>query len=398
MSKKMRELLAQLAKARENAATLQSKEDATLDEINAASAEIRTINAKIEAQKVLDEGIRFGEDGIEITEARRHPNEPEDRYASLEYRMAFMKFCQTGVKSPALAADTTTTTTDAGAVIPSTILNEVIKKLQVYGRIYNAVRKLNVRGGVNIPIVSLKPVATWISETTPSDRQKTDIKDSLSFAYYGLECKISTTLLTDAVTLASFESIVIDLIVEAMIKALDIAIISGSGSGSPLGITKDTRVPTANIVTLTTSDFQKWDAWKKKVMAKMPLAYKAGASWYMASGTFDGYIDGMTDANGQPIGRVNYGIAEGSPERFAGKPVIEVEDDVIKNYDDAATGDVVAILVDLKNYGLNSNLSMTMFRYLDQDKNEWVDKAILIADGKLIDPHGVIIVKKGAAA
>ena len=78
----------------------------------------------------------------------------------------------------------------------------------------------------------------------------------------------------------------------------------------------------------------------------------------MASGTFDGYIDGMTDTTGQPIGRINYGITEGTPNRFAGKPVVEVEDDVIKNYDDAAVGDVVAILTDLKNYGLNSNLSM----------------------------------------
>jgi len=309
-----------------------------------------------------------------------------------------MKYCQSGIVSPVLAADTTTATTDAGAVIPSTILNEVVKKLQVYGQIFSAVRKLNVRGGVSIPIISLKPVATWITETTPSDRQKTDLKTAVSFGYFGLECKISTTLLTDAVTLASFESIVIDLITEAMIKALDLAIISGAGTGSPLGITVDPRVPAAHIVTLTSADFLKWDAWKKKVMAKMPLAYKAGASWYMASGTFDGYIDGMTDTTGQPIGRINYGITEGTPNRFAGKPVVEVEDDVIKNYDDAAVGDVVAILTDLKNYGLNSNLSMTMFRYLDQDKNEWVDKAILIADGKLIDPNGVIIVKKGAAA
>ncbi|MCI1113975.1 phage major capsid protein, partial [Stenotrophomonas maltophilia] len=89
--------------------------------------------------------------------------------------------------------------------------------------------------------------------------------------------------------------------------------------------------------------FKDWSEWKKKVFAKMPLAYKAGAVFLMASGTFEGYVDGMVDANGQPIGRVNYGIATGPQERFGGKDVILVEDDVIANYDDAATGDVVAV-------------------------------------------------------
>jgi HK97 family phage major capsid protein len=128
----------------------------------------------------------------------------------------------------------------------------------------------------------------------------------------------------------------------------------------------------------------------------MPLKYKAGASFFMASGTFEGYIDGMVDANGQPIGRINYGIADGPQERFGGKEVILVEDDIIANYDDAAVGDVVAVYCNLKNYGFNSNMQMMMFRYLDHDTNEWIDKAILIADGKLIDPNGVVIVKKGA--
>jgi HK97 family phage major capsid protein len=292
--------------------------------------------------------------------------------------------------------DVTTTTGDAAAIIPSTILQEVIKKVQSYGQLFAGVRKLSIKGGVSVPILSLKPTATWIGETTPSSRQKVNLSTKISFSYFGLECKISSSLLTDATTLAMFESILIDLIGEAMTKALDLAIVSGAGTASPLGITKDTRVPEAQVIELSAADFVKWDSWKKKVFAKMPLSYKGGASFIMASGTFEGYIDGMTDAQGQPIGRVNYGITEGAQERFGGKPVIEVEDDVIANYDDAAVGDVVAIYCNLNNYGINSNMQLQMYRYLDQDKNEYVDKAILIADGKLIDPNGVVIIKKGA--
>lgn len=321
--------------------------------------------------------------------------EPEDRYATVEYRKAFMKFCVTGEISPELRSDAVTGTGDVSAVIPSTILNEVIKKVTSYGQIYSRVRKLNVKGGLTIPVLSLKPTATWIGETTPSDRKKIQANTNISFSYYGLECKVSTSLLADTVVLAGFENVITDLIVEAMTKALDLAILSGDGTGKPLGITLDTRVPAAQKVTLSSADIADWSAWKKKVFAKMPLSYKGGANFLMASGTFEGYIDGMVDANGQPIGRTNYGIVAGPQESFGGKTVIQVEDDVIAPYDDAAVGDVIAVYCNLSNYGFNSNMQMMMYRYFDQDKNEWIDKAILIADGKLIDPNGVVIIKKG---
>jgi len=330
--------------------------------------------------------------------------EPASKFASLEYRKAFMHFAKTGEMKEELRsvmaeyrANAMTAVSDVSAVVPTTILNEVIQKMTVYGQVFSRVRKLNVRGGVDIPILSLKPVATWIGESATSDRQKVQANTKVSFSYYGLECKVAISLLADTVTLEGFESIITELIVEAMIRALDTAIIKGDGTGKPLGITADTRVPAAQIVTMTPAEFADWEQWAKKVLAKMPLAYKAGATFLMASGTFEGYINGMVDDQGQPIGRVNYGIADGPQGRFAGKTVIEVEDDVIAPFADAATGDVVAVYCNLNNYGFNSNMTMTSFRFFDHDTNEWVDKMILIADGKLIDPNGVVIIKKGAA-
>ncbi len=342
----------------------------------------------------------LGTYGVQVSQDQRA--EVEDPYGTLEYRKAFMEFAKTGKITSALLPGTErrdnamTTTGDVSAVIPSTILNEVIRKVTEYGQVFSRVRKLNIKGGITIPILTLKPVATWIGEDKTSDKQKVQANTNISFSYYGLECKVSTSLLADTVTLSGFENTVTDLIVEAMVQALDIAIIKGNGTGKCLGITADNRVPATQIVTLGSGDFETWDGWKKKVFAKMPLKYKAGAAFLMASGTFEGYIDGMVDANGQPVGRINYGIANGPQERFGGKEVIQVEDDVIAPYDDAAVGDVVAIYCNLKNYGFNSNMQMTMFRYFDHDSNEWVDKAILIADGKLIDPYGVVVVKKGA--
>lgn len=362
-------------------------------ELDALEVEERNVKAKSELAEKLNTGeVR----GAVVPKPETRVEASDDKTAGVEYRKAFRDYCLTGKHSPELRLDAMTATSDVSAVIPSTILNEIIRKVTAYGQVFSRVRKLAIKGGVTVPILSLKPSASWIGESAVSDKKKVQANTNVSFSYYGLECKVSTSLLADTVSLAGFESTITDLVVESMMVAIETAIVKGNGTGKALGITEDTRVPATQIVTLSAADFVAWDAWKKKVFAKMPLAYKAGATFLMASGTFEGYIDGMVDANGQPIGRVNYGINNGPQERFGGKDVIQVEDDIVANYDDASTGDVVAIYCNLSNYAVNSNMQMTMFRYLDHNTNEYVNKAVLVVDGKLLDPNGVVIVKKGA--
>ena len=311
-----------------------------------------------------------------------------------EYREAFMNYVCRNTPIPMELRDATTTT-DASAVIPTTLLREIIRKMDTYGNIWAKVRKLNVQGGVDIPVLSLTPVANWIGETTPSEDQKVQANQKISFSYYGIECKIAQTLLANVTTLEMFQSLFVELATEAIVKAIEVAIIKGTGSGQPMGVTVDNRVPTANVITLASADFTTWDGWKKKVFAKMKKAYRHGI-FLMAQGTFDGYIDGMVDKNGQPIARVNYGIEGGETYRFGGKTVETVEDDVIADYESASTGDVVAVFIDLSKYGVNSNMTMNVVKWTDHDTNQVKNKAQMIVDGKLIDPNGVLIIKKGA--
>lgn len=405
LSKAMRELVADKETKSNALQTIMSKDGASAKEIQDATAALNSVNAKIAAQNSLDTGKQFSEDGQEVSSHAPKASTSTDKFSSMEYRQAFMDYVKTGKSSNILefrdaktgsvySLDQSTSTSDAAAVIPSTILQEVIEKVESYGNVYARVRKLAIKGGVKVPLLSVKPVATWIGENSTGDKQKVDLSASISFTYYGLECKIATSIVADAATLDMFESILINLIGEAMTKALDVAIVSGAGSSSPLGITVDPRV--TKVVTLSSAEFQDWAAWKKKVFSKLSAAYKGGATFLMASGTFEGYIDGMVDANGQPIGRTNFGIANLPQDTFGGREVIEVEDDVIANYDDASTGDVVAIYGNLNNYAINSNMQLMMYRYLDHTTNEWVDKAILVADGKVLDANGFVVVKKGA--
>lgn len=329
---------------------------------------------------------------------RRAAEENADPYDTVEYRKAFMEYVCRNTPIPVeLRADEVTTTGETGAVIPTTMLKEIIQKLETYGNVYAMVRKLNIQGGLAVPISDLKPVARWIGETESSDDQKLTAKDSIVFSYFGVECKIAQTLLANVTTLDAFQQMFVPLATEAIVKAVEIAIFNGDGVNKPLGITQDTRVPEANVITLTPEEFKSWSAWHKKVKAKMKKAYRKG-TFFMNQSTFDGYIDGMVDDNGQPVGRTNYGINGEESYRFMGKDVETVEDECIAAYDDAAEGDVVGVFFKATDYAINSNMQLVVVKWTDHDNNKIKNKAILIVDGKLLDVNGVLIIKKGAVS
>lgn len=412
-----KKILALIAKKNERKAALVAQSEACEDpaQLRAINKELDELNADIRELQALADSMPDSDssdpDGRTAAVTGQIPgvvaagtavsqpegrNDTGDKYGSLEYRKAFMEYVLRGTPVPEeYRDDTFTSVADAAAVIPTTIMNEVIKEMKVRGQIFARCRKTNVPGGVRVPILSLKPVAKRITEASPSERQKILMNTYVSFSYLALECKVATSLLASVVSLPIFEEQLTPLIAEAMITTIEYEVFNGNGTTEQLGILKDTRVAAGQKVTLSSEEFGDWEAWKKKVFAKVPLAYR-NYQIYMGAGTFDGYIDGMVDANGQPIGRTNYGISDAPTYRFGGKTVIEVEEDVIKSYDTAEVGDVVAVFANLDDYAINSNMQMAMYRWLDHDTNQYVNKALLINDGKPLDTAGIIIVKKGA--
>jgi HK97 family phage major capsid protein len=254
---------------------------------------------------------------------------------------------------------------------------------------------MNVQGGVEIPLLDVLPTASWITEAKVSADQALDATKTISFKYYGLECRIAQTLLASVVTFAEFQAQFVPLAVEAMLEKIEQGIFNGTGSGQMLGVCNDSRV--TNVVTLTETDVAKWSAWKKKFFAAIKLAYNRG-NIYMAKGTFDGYIDGMVDTNGQPIARVNYGIDGAEGQRFGGKNVVLVNDDVLTPWDQASAGDVVAVYLNPTDYAINTNMQMQVVQWTDHDTNTVKTKVQMVLDGKIVDANGVILVKKGGAS
>ena len=364
-----------------------------LDKDYEAHAQAQANYAALEGNSVLPPALQSFGGGSPA--APGAPEVPDgDMFASNEYMTAFKNFVCQRQPLPAKFRNEAASTSpeDAGAAIPTHMMQEIITKLEERGLIFQELRHLNIQGGVEIPVADLKPVATWVGSGASED-QSMSAKTKISFSYYGLECKISQDILTSVVTVDAFQKLFVELAVEAVFAAVEIGVFNGTGEGQMLGVCKDKRVK--NSVSMTAEEFGSFAAWKKKVFALIKKRYSRG-KFYMAEGTFQGHIDGMVDQNGQPVGRTNYGISSEPTRSFGGKRVETTEDDVIAPYDTAAAGDVVAVYMNLKDYVFNSNMKMTVVHWTDHDNNKKKTKVLLICDGKIADPNGVILVKKAA--
>ena len=185
--------------------------------------------------------------------------------------------------------------------------------------------------------------------------------------------------------------------VEAYLKAMDTAIIAGSGEGQPTGITVDTRVTgnSGNIIEFTEEEFGDWTQWRKKLFSKVPLAKRGRGEFAFPASTVESYLLTMKDANGRPLFREATDLSVGTTEgRFFGRNVQLVEPDIIKDFDTAANGDVIGVFWVPNDYAINTNLQFGMKRYFDENANEWVNKALTVVDGKILDVSGCYLLKK----
>ena len=317
----------------------------------------------------------------------------DDIFNSIEYRKAFMNHVLKGTPIPEkfINADQTTKTTDAGAVIPTTIMERIVEKMESTGMILPLVTRTSYQGGLSIPTSDVKPVATWVGEGEGSPKQK-KTTGSIVFAYHKLRCAVSISLETSVVALGVFETTLINNIAEAMTKALEQAIISGTGSGQPKGILTETAPAGKNIEIAADEDI----TYETLINAEaaLPLAYESEAVWCMTKKTFMKFV-GMTDKNGQPIARVNYGI-NGRPERtLLGRTVIL--NDYMTSIDAVKDDTVVAFIFNFKDYVLNTNYNITVKRYEDNDTDDQVTKAIMLVDGKVIDKNSLVTITKKVA-
>lgn len=420
--------------AKRDALTQKALASESIEEIRAINAQIAELNSDIaDVQEAL---ASFNdEDGAESranapATAETHNagivgsfsmNEAQARadetiLESKEYRTAFMRYFQRGIAIPAdlaarvadyvstlpreqRAGDAITTENAGAVVIPTTVMRDIIKTVRTeYGNIYAKVRKTSVAGGVEYPIGDLVADFHWITETTVSPEQDAGKIGSISFKYNTAEIRIAQTFLSALLSIEAFEADLSQVIAKAYMKAMDTAVIKGTGVGQPLGILADTRVTgtAGHTIALTAAEINNWTAWRKKFFAKIPIGYRSGEFIFNPS-TVDAYLETMADGNNNPIFRQATGLEVNENDRsgrFFGKAISLVEPDILADYDTASSNDVIGIFWQPNEYLINENFGFMSRRYYDEDRNKWINKALTVCDGKLLNANGVYLITK----
>ena len=338
----------------------------------------------------------------------------DDPRATMEYRQAFMNYIQRGeinrdVLQFEARTDATGTASDLEVLIPTTIIQKIITDVEkVYGQLYSRVLKTNLQGGVKYPVGSFSATFKRITENTTSDRQKAgEVSGYVEFSYKIGEIRMARTLLQTVSSVAVFEEEFAKVIVKAYVKAMDKEIMIGEDSDNEcVGIlteakkTSGSRIPASNIISFTAAEMANWKTWQEKLFAKIPLAMRGlNPEFAMTANTYEANIKTLADDNNRPVYNETYNPVDGSEiSKFKGKNVAFVEEDVLKNFNDAADGDFFGMYwVPEEAYAINSNMEFTVVDYFDHDKNQYVKKALVINDGKILDPKYIYLLKKSTS-
>ena len=317
--------------------------------------------------------------------------EPVDMYDTVEYRTAFMNLMVNGTPLPDKFKNAAgpTKTTDTAAVISPIVVNRIVEKMQLLGNILPLVTHTAFPAGVTVPTSSVKAVATWVAEGGTSDKQKLTLSQ-IDIKGYKLRCAVSMTLEADTMTLDVFETFFVDSVSKAMVWAQEEAFFNGTGSGQPKGVLKETAPDGQNIDIAAAKE----PTYQTLVDAEgaLPAAYEANAVWNMTKKTFMKFM-GMVDADGQPIARINYGLG-GAPERYLLGRRVVINEHMTSLGATLSAPTVVAFLFDWGDYMFNTNYAMRVKQYEDDDTEDQIAKAVMIADGKAINLQSLVTITK----
>ena len=380
-----------------------------IDILKAEAAEARAQIAKLDAKPAFEPMKAL--ESVELKSAKADDG--------MEYRQAFKDYVQRGVMSPVLKrSDDRVVSSDLGVLVPETVMNEIITGVEkAYGQLYARVRKTNVKGGVKYPAGSFTAVFHRVTEegatASPSDRQNPWAGSYIEFSYNLGEIRIAQSLVAATVALPVFESEFAKCIVEAYLKAMDTEIMTGvAANGQCEGILTEaakaqSKIPAANIIEFDATDVMDWTEWQSKLFAKIPIGMRGlRPEFVMSAGTYESVIKSLADNNDRPVYYETFNPVDGAETAtFKGREVVFVEEDIFKTYGDIsiAAGSTDSpyfgmLWVPDQAYAINTNLEFYVKRYFDEEKNEYVDKALVINDGKVLDGSMIYLLKKVASS
>lgn len=232
-----------------------------------------------------------------------------DVYASAEYRSAFYKSLMgkelTAVERGALdramelekRSDAYTTSGNTPVIIPTTTLNEVVKKARLMGGLIAEVRAFNVPAKISVPVATPASKAVWNTEGADVETDKPTIAQ-VTFDANEIIKVFSISAKVKTMSIDAFEAYLTDELTNCVMECLADGIVNGSGSGQGTGLeTGITWNEGTNLLTTTALTFDNITT----VISKLKRGYSKGAKFAMNNATLYNSVYGLMDANKRPV-------------------------------------------------------------------------------------------------
>lgn len=356
------------------------------------------------------DGVTVGSfNSVQVGENRDGENVLESK----EYREAFRNLWTRGTPIPAelmsrarayvatlpeeQRAGTPINTSTTAAVIPLTIMKEVINKIRTpFGNIYDNVRRVSVAGAVEYPIGEFEADFNWVTEGTVSPEQDIGAVGTVSFGYFEAELRIAQTFLSALLSIDAFEAEISNVIARAYRKFMDNAIVNGDGKGKITGL----EAGTTKTISMTAAQLNDWRQWDKRFFAELVPGYEDGKFIFSRS-TVIKYLKTMADANNRPLFFEATGLTVGDGDRvndrgfFFGREILMTVPAIVKDFDTINSGETFGYFFQPDNFVINENFGFTVDRYYNYERRKWITVATVVVDGKPLNNTGFIKLVKG---
>lgn len=334
---------------------LEQRADEIRTEVRAdENADVESFNIEIEGimQVIQDQDDNGGDDNIEgraqllnslnpILANQRGNLEPQkevrDVFATNEYRNAFFKkltgkkLNQAEEKAYKRAGEQKSTETrdaltsdDAGAVLPTETLNEVITEARRKGGLLNEVRAFNMPSGIKIPIGTPTDRAEWHKEGEKVDPDNVELS-YVKFDGYEIVKVFSISVKVKTMSISAFESYLVEELSNAVMQTIAHALVNGDGDEKGEGLDASIDWTEDNQVT---GDGEYTDI--TDALGMLKRGYASNAKFAMNTATLYKHVYGMVDGNGRPLFTADQ--QTDNVGRILGKQVIVddfIEDDTI---------------------------------------------------------------------
>lgn len=303
-----------------------------VEDLEARAKEINNIidtdaNADIEALNIELRGIKEARENIELRSADQAAGlnlitgrdlkgddvkkfEGDDIASTKEYRSAFYKTLLGRKLTPTEQAafkavveqrsDEFNDSTNAAAVLPTTTLNEVLKKARTMGGLIGEARAFNMPTKISIPIATPSANASWHTEGDPVDTEKVGLA-KVSFDGYEIIKIFSISVKVKTMSIDAFESYLADELTACVMGTIEDALVNGTGSGQGTGLEAITWVADTNLVEADLSTVRPLYVHVTRAAGLLKRGYAQGAKWAMNNKTLYTRFYGDMDENGRAI-------------------------------------------------------------------------------------------------